>query len=213
MKVAIVRGNCLNKWDMQYFPNLIRFGINPVGLCSEDNRFDVSDLGFPVIKLKRFGQYNKVPLISRMNNYFLCYNHYFFGFDNAIKDFDLIHSTEINNVFTYQAVKTGKPVIVSCWENIPFNGERWNYKRFKKVVKKNARHFIAVTEKAKEVLKLEGVNEDRISVIPPGLDTSEFKPNKKVENDKVVILFVGRLVKGKGILVLIEALKNIKEVK
>ena len=54
MKVALVRGNCLNKWDMQYYPNLKEFNIYPTGICSEDNKFNISGIGMPIIKLKRF---------------------------------------------------------------------------------------------------------------------------------------------------------------
>jgi len=209
MKVALVRGNCLNKWDMQYYPNLKDFNIYPTGICSEDNKFNISGIGMPIIKLKRFGQYNKIPVFSKINNYFLCYNHYFFGFEKAMENFDLIHSVEIHNPFTYQAVNTGKPTIVTCWENIPFNSNRWNFKKFKKDVKEKAKYFIAVTEKAKEVLRKEGIGSERISIIPPGLDTKKFKPTIKNENDKVTILFVGRLVEEKGILDLMNSVSGL----
>src|SRR3989344_3334353 len=213
MKVALVRGNCLNKWDMQYYPNLKEFNIYPTGICSEDNKFNISRIGMPIIKLKRFGQYNKIPVFSKINNYFLCYNHYFFGFEKAMENFDLIHSVEIHNPFTYQAVNTGKPTIVTCWENIPFNSNRWNFKKFKNIIKKGAKHFIAVTDKSRVVLENEGVNSGNIRVIPPGLDTKRFKPSGKIENDKLTILFVGRLVEEKGILDLINAIKYLKDIR
>ncbi len=74
------------------------------------------------------------------------------------KDVDIIHSADIEFPYTYQAAKTGKPTVVTEWENIPFNFEELPYSRIKKYNRKHVAHFIAITEKAKEALVAEGVS-------------------------------------------------------
>ncbi len=53
---------------------------------------------------------------------------------------------------------------------------------------------------------MEKVDAERISIIPPGLDTNKFKSAGKFDNSRITVLFVGRLVEGKGILDLINAM-------
>jgi glycosyltransferase involved in cell wall biosynthesis len=86
-------------------------------------------------------------------------------------------------------------------------------------VKKKATHFIAGTDTSKFMLELEGIKEDRISVIPLPVDTERFKPSKKnynlvkkynIDEKNLIILFVGRVLDAqKGISDLIYAFYKI----
>jgi alpha-maltose-1-phosphate synthase len=127
---------------------------------------------------------------------------------------EIIHSADIWYPYTYQAVKTGIPTVVTEWENIPFNIEELPYAKIKRYNLDHITHFIAVTEKAKKALITEGAKEEKISVIPAGLDCEKFKPSQKntqltkqfgVAEDSTKILFVGRLVLEKGIFDLLKA--------
>ena len=218
LKVGIVRSNGLNKWEMQGYEPLSSNGINITGICSSDNRYNLSKIKFPIIKLNRFGSYNKIPLLSKVLQYFFPYNDWFFNFNKIAKRFDVLHTIDPFYPYSYQCAKSNKPSVFTYWENIPHNNERFAYKKFKKYVYKHGNHFIAVTPKSKECMLKEGVDESKISIIYPGIDLNQFKPEKKdselmnlyhLKEDSFIILFIGRLVYEKGIIPLLKSFKHL----
>jgi hypothetical protein len=62
---------------------------------------------------------------------------------------DILHSADISYPFTYQAIKTKIPTVITEWENIPLNYEKPPYAKMKKFSREHAMHLIAITEKAK----------------------------------------------------------------
>jgi colanic acid/amylovoran biosynthesis glycosyltransferase len=91
-------------------------------------------------------------------------------------------------------------------------------KKIKPFVHKAADHFLAITNRAKEALIIEGVPESNISVVNYGIDLKRFFPQPKNERlmseltlhpDDVVILFIGRFVWEKGVFEILYALKKI----
>lgn len=151
------------------------------------------------------------------------YNNHLFGLVDEIRDKDIAHTVETYWAFSYQAIKTkkkyGTKIVVTQWENIPFNFENNRIRRkIKNDVRSNADLFIAVTEKARDALIIEGVSEEKIEVIPPGINLYKFKPgekNKKILRnlglsiDDKIILFIGRLKREKGVYDLVYAAKRI----
>jgi len=157
-------------------------------------------------------------LAQRATGYdFNSWNLRIFDLKRLTADLDIIYSADEWYPYTYQAVKTGIPTIVMEWENIAFNPEAIPYSKIRKYNRENAKHFVAITEKAKDTLIVEGVKPDRISVVPSGLDCEKFKPLEKdeaakklgISEDSVKILFVGRLVPEKGILDLLNAFSKL----
>jgi glycosyltransferase involved in cell wall biosynthesis len=229
MKIGIVRGPILNPWEMQSYEKLKNYGILPIGIATYNHYFDISKISFPVRKTHSIGSMVKgASLISRITKNILSYDlssildMFLLNFDEIVNDLDMLHSADIFYLFSYQSVKSGKPTIITEWENLPSSrrmGLRSKFTRkFRDYVVENASHFIAVTEKAKNALEIEGVNPEKISVIPGGIDVAKFRPTKKDENllrkfnvpqDAIVILFVGRLVWEKGIVDLIYAIREI----
>jgi len=79
--------------------------------------------------------------------------------------------------------------------------------------------FIAPTELSKNVLKLEGIPEEKIKVIYPGIEVEKFSPKPPdeslqeslgINSEDKVILFAGRFVYKKGIYTLCQAIREIK---
>jgi len=92
----------------------------------------------------------------------------------------------------------------------------------KKAVETGSKVIIAVSEGVKrEILKYYNVREDKIVVIPNGVDLEEFKPDKKkrrkiremygIEDNEIVIMFSGHEFERKGLRYIIEALPMIKD--
>lgn len=197
-RIGIVRGNNLNKWEMQNFePLLDRYDVT--AYTTNRSQYDINQIKFPVMQLPCRSQ----GLSSYME-----------GLEDHLADKDLIFTADISWLFSAQTIvakkRHGCKVVCLEWENIPFNHE--NNKvvgRIKEIVRGGADHFIAVTERAKEALMLEGVSEEMIDVIPMGVDLCRFKPDStytvrdrgalKIGHEDIVVLFIGRMVREKGI--------------
>jgi glycosyltransferase involved in cell wall biosynthesis len=226
--VGILRGPSLNPYEGQCFKKLPEYGFQPIGITTYDNAFNLSEIPFPTRVGHNFvtitrGKFGKIQRLARkITKYrFDPYNFVVYGLEGLAKGLDIIHSADIWYPYTYQAVKTGIPTVITEWENIPFNFEELPYSKIKKYNREHVAHFIAITEKAKEALMMEGVSPDRISVIPGGIDCDKFTPvasnmltNKRLDipEDKIKILFAGRLVREKGILDLLKAFSAVLKI-
>lgn len=203
-KVAIVRGANLNKWEMQnYEPLMDRYDIT--AFTTTEGCFDTSQIKFPIEKLA----FSSQGLLLHME-----------GLEDRLSGVDLVYSADITYEFSAQAVRAkamhGCKVVCLEWENIPFNYEEHEVaSNIKETVRNGADHFIAVTGRAKEALVLEGVPEERIDVVPMGIDISRFSPSESagldyrrrlnIDISEIVVLFIGRLVWEKGVIDLIHA--------
>jgi glycosyltransferase involved in cell wall biosynthesis len=85
-----------------------------------------------------------------------------------------------------------------------------------KVILNEADHVIAVGEELQhEIISTYSVNREKVSLINMGVNRQIFRPFDKVkvrnlcgiEKDSSIILFVGNLIKQKGVMELVEALK------
>lgn len=182
--------------------------------------FDLSEINFPVRMGHTLNTLTKgvYKYFSRYPRRFRVYDYLIWNLKELTKDLDILHSADIWYPFTYQALKTGIPVVVTEWENIPFIYEGSPCGKIKKYAREHVRHFIAISEKAKRALVVEGVDSSRISVVPAGIDCERFKPANrekevlrryKIPEDTVNILFVGRLSPEKGIFDLLSAFSRL----
>ncbi len=217
MKVAIVRGKFLNKYEMQLFEKLPdRFNIT--GFASLTPFHD--HFSFPVIKLPSPMDMGEFPYKMQILNRLFIDAHYLWGLEERLKGFDLVHSAETYYHYTQQALnakKKGyvKKVIATVLENIPFNNEGiWGRKAFKKRAREELDHIVALTQKTKDALIMEGCDPSKITVIGHAIDTDRFTPVRVRKTKNLVILFVGRLEEEKGVLDVIESAKLLlREVK
>jgi glycosyltransferase involved in cell wall biosynthesis/SAM-dependent methyltransferase len=207
-RVGIVRGPNLNPWEMQnYEPLSGRYDLT--AYTTTNPSFDISRVRLPVVQVPPHPQHGG----------------YMVGLELALFDEELIYSADTTWMFSYQAAgireKFGKKLVCLQWENIPFAyEERQEMKAVKSAVREGADHFIAVTERAREALVLEGVDPERITVIPMGIDTEWFRPDRALRDScrsslgispgDVVVLFTGRMVWEKGVYDLVYAAKLVK---
>jgi glycosyltransferase involved in cell wall biosynthesis len=164
------------------------------------------------IKLKMFNLFYTPSLRSKLENYKL----------------DVLH---FHNFRTYQnyvaysyAKRTNKPYIlqahgtvprISSWRKLKFIYDIFfGYKLLR-----NASKIIALNKIEFEQYKSMGVSEEKIVIIPNGLDLSEyanlpskgfFKKKFNIPEDKKIILYLGRIHKIKGIDFLIKAYAYLK---
>jgi glycosyltransferase involved in cell wall biosynthesis len=214
MKVAVVRGKFLNKYEMQFFEPLSdRFDITAFGsLTSFHDRFR-----FPVVKLPSPMDLPDFPYKMPVLNRLLTDAHYLLGLEGKLKGFDLVHTAETYYHYTQQclnAKKRGyvKKVVATVLENIPFNNEGIHGRRaFKARARKELDHIIALTQKTKNALLLEGADAKKITVINDFIDTKTFYPAKRalerrrLAKNKLTVLFCGRFESYKGIFDFIDA--------
>jgi|GEM_PF-368527 len=202
-RIGIVRGPNLNAWEMQNYVGL-QGKFDLAAYTTTNHHYDLSSIPFPVYKL---------PPAPENPAYMQ-------GLEFALFDRDLIYTADTTWIFSHQAVrikeKLDKTVVCLQWENIPFAYEEdLRMRALKEEVRSRADHFVAVTQRARDALILEGVEPSRISVIPMGVDIRRFRPDREsgerlrsqlgISKEDRVILFVGRLVWEKGIYDLIHS--------
>jgi len=84
--------------------------------------------------------------------------------------------------------------------------------QLEKISYQHADRIIAVSSTTKEsLIKDYGINREKISIIPNGVDTMLFSPKKDVEKIPESILHVGRLEPRKGISTLLKAIALVKK--
>ncbi len=218
MKVAVVRGKFLNKYEMQFFEPLTEsFDMTAFGsLTSFHDRF-----AFPVVKLPSPMDLPDFPYKMPLLNRLFVDAHYLWGLEGNLKGFDLVHTAETYFRYTQQclnAKKKGyvKKVIATVLENVPFNNEGIPGRRaYKARARRELDHIIALTNKTKTALLLEGADPEKITVISHFIDTKVFYPAKDSvlrrnhAQKRLTILFSGRLQWYKGVFDIVEAAKKL----
>jgi alpha-maltose-1-phosphate synthase len=220
-RVALVRGPGLNSWETQLFSPLADT-YEFVGITTQSPYFDISKVPFPVRKQFSVGHFLRSrhlrkPMIALCGDY-----HDMQMLGRTLRAFDIVHCLDTMYYYSYQAARARKngdfKLVLTVWENIPFLHHNKAAARHKALIFEQADMFIAVSERAKEVLLLEGAPGDRICVTMPGIDTARFHPMEKDENllqtvgcrpDDIIILYVANLFREKGIYDLLFAFRSL----
>lgn len=212
-KIAVVRGKFLNRYEMQFFEPLTReFDITAFGsLTPYHDRF-----AFPVVTLPSPADLFQFPYKMSILNRLFVDAHYLWGLEEKLRGFDLVHTAETYFHYTQQclhAKRKGyvKKVIATVLENIAHNNEGIRGRRaFKARARKELDHIIALTQKTKEALLLEGTDEKKITVISHFVDTKRFRPSRPPASTHLTVLFVGRLETYKGVFDILEAARLLR---
>ena len=108
-RVALVRGSGLSQFELQYYyPLKDKFKIT--GICSLRNLFSVD--GIEIVKLPSiydleilFPRSFKIRKIYQRIFYYEIFWQKMFGLEKVLKNFDIIHSGDVEYYYTYQSAK------------------------------------------------------------------------------------------------------------
>ncbi len=217
MKIGIVLDNKVNKWALQRFEPLAdKYDITV--FVGQKNDFDVSS-----IELKKIFLSHSKETVLALKNPSTAYKRivrppykrmdfYYFSLQQYLGEMDIIYSCDMTrSAYTLASLKEkyNYKLILSWWENIPYRSAFDNKMDFyKQFVMDKVDLFLPFTNKAKMALQIEGVAEEMIKVIYPGVDLERFKPGKKpfelmtkfnIPESSFVILYIGKLVSWKGV--------------
>ncbi|MEN6521689.1 MAG: glycosyltransferase family 4 protein [Armatimonadota bacterium] len=181
------------------------------------------DLGFPEKKCTTLSDITKhIPKIRHNISWDL--KHYTFGIESALADADAVISHSIDALYAYQATlyceKREIPSIIQEVTLIPLLHLGSRYYKYREKTISSAKYIIAVTERAKITLELEGVPSDKIRVVPFGIDTEMFNPNVStvgvreslgLSEEDIVVLYVGNIHWEKGLYDLLNAAKLLSD--
>jgi glycosyltransferase involved in cell wall biosynthesis len=148
--------------------------------------------------------------------------------NERIKYFDLIHMHNYrsfqNIVVHYYAMKYGVPYVLQAHGSLPRIGSwrklKWIYDAlFGYKFLRDASKVIALSRVEAEQYRSMGIPEEKIAIIPNGIDLSEyddlppkgsFRKKFNIPDDKKIILYLGRIHKTKGIDFLIRAYAHLR---
>src|SRR3989344_5831124 len=219
-KVAIVRGPGLSKWEMHIYEPLDKW-FNFTGFGATDHTNDARDITFPLKHLPlKFKFFQKFPQFTQLMNTYFGDTQWLGDFDGCVRGYDLLHTVELRNGYTLQAVRAKrrglvKRVTATIYENIPFVGDEYPRRaKIKHEVIAYIDHFLAANEAARQCLLVEGVKEEKITIVPQSVDINGFAPDsskrfvglrpKKLREkygfsaNDFVVLATGRMVWEKG---------------
>jgi len=171
-------------------------------------------------------------------NYFPYIMHYYTFFltpsvisaaKRHLREFDIIHTNDFrvfqSTVVHYYARKYGVPYVLQAHGSLPRIMAMRRLKLIYDVffgygLLKDASKVIALSRVEAEQYRGMGVPEEKIAMIPNGIDLSEyadlpskgsFKKKFGIEEDEKIVLYLGRIHRTKGIDILVKAFANIVE--
>ncbi len=229
LRIALVRGHHLSKEEtLSYEP--LKNDFEFVCFSSTNPWFDHSEIAFPIVRipsvegLMRFLPGNIGNRIFGSLDNVLGSGQWMYGLEKHLKGFDIVHTSDYCHFFSYQAArarrKLGYKLVAIHYDNIPFARENKPVARkLKYTLYREADGLFAMSERARQALLLEGVDEKKIFVIGNAVDTEKFAPDPAsnaewrkrfgLAPDDLVILFVGRVRASKGIFELVYATKKL----
>lgn len=220
MKIAIVRGDFLSSWEIPLFAPLLKNNEVTVFV----GRYPVYNVQLPK-GMKKVSLWSPADLnfgkVSRwkmaiLNRLFID-AHILFGLEEKLKGFDVVYTAETFYNFSRQCVVAKqkgyvKKVVMHVGENIPFNNEGiWGRRQLKQIVIAGTDKFVAITDKAREVLIAEGADPKKIVRATLGVDLTHFQPQKVSPHKNIRLLVVSRLIEDKGIREIVRIFKKLQK--
>lgn len=189
----------------------------------EESRYDVDIDGIKVDYFKNIS--NRFKLATMLDTPLGA----IFRIRKQIRDFDVVHVHEhrqtLSIIACYFARRYGIPYVVQAHGSVlPFFQKEGLKNIFDKVfgfkILHGASKVFALTEVEKEQYLKMGVEEDRIEIVPLGINIEEysdlpeegiFREKFNISKDDKLIIFIGRVHEIKGLDLLIDAFKELAD--
>jgi glycosyltransferase involved in cell wall biosynthesis len=203
VRVIIVRGHLVTPWELRPWALLPeRFSV--AYLHTRSNMFQPGSLG-----MERIPARARRDLLPRGRVGDLVAGvagERYLGLAARLEGADVVHAAELSFWFAAEAARhkrrLGYALVQTVWETIPFLEAYRNReaRANRRLVIAETDLFVAATERARQALLLEGIEDERIVVSPPGIDVERFRAAAPPEPPPAehVILSPGRLVWEKG---------------
>lgn len=201
-RVLIVRGRIATPWELRPWTALPR-RFDVAYLLTRSNEFDVASLTLPAKRVSSLrDRLPKGPLGEMAAG--IVGERYLADAEPAYAAADIVHAEELSFWFAADAARRkqrhGFKLVQTVWETLPFLREYRNRhaRRYREQVLSATDLFLPATERAREALLLEGVDEERVLVCAPGIDVDHFASPAVSEPTEHTVLSPGRLVWEKG---------------
>lgn len=204
-RVVVLRGTAASPWELRPWERLHAAGEADVTVVvPPDNQYDTTTVGLPQADVGTVGA--RLPS-GRVGQLLLKgVGQRYTGLEQALTDADVVHAAELGYWFSWQAARLkprlGFKLALTVWETLPFVDAYRNVRtrRYRRDVLAATDRFLAVTERARDALVLEGAPAERIEVCPPGIDVERFAAGQRAARvaGSRTLLSIGRLVWEKG---------------
>ena len=228
MKIAILLDNKVNVWTLQLFEALKDVFLITV-FVGERNDYDTTETTLSrhlLTHVEEIGLALHSPFeaVSRLNaGGHRRTDYYYFSLRRYLEGYDAVFSCDITrSAFTLSDLKDKYrfKFFLGWWENIPYRSmfdERIEF--MKKRIMPEVDHFLPYTHTGKKALSIEGVPEEKMTVVYPGIDLNKFSPGEKttelldrydIKKGAFVAAYVGQLTSWKGVYNLMYAARVLK---
>lgn len=181
--VLIVRGHLVTPWELRPWRELPeRFEVSY--LLTRSNGFAVPD-GLRGVPVRALRDYLPPGPVGEIGTGVL--GDRYLSAEDAFAVADVVHAEELSFWFAAEAAKRrrrhGFKLVQTVWETLPFLAAYRNRhaRRNRELVLAETDLFLPATERAADALRLEGVEEKRILVCPPGIDVERFSVDASAE--------------------------------
>ena len=173
-------------------------------LLTKQNMFDVGDLPFERVEARTLRGFLPPGRVGELATGLT--GDRYLGIDGELARADIVHAEELSYWYAADPARR-KPrhrykLVLTVWETLPLlDAFRNKYaKTYRQQTVPAADLFLAVTERARAALLLEGVAEERIEVWNPGIDLERFERGARPDPAPAehVLISPGRLVWEKG---------------
>ncbi len=200
-RILIVRGHLVTPWELRPWRELPeRFEVSY--LLTRSNGFAIPE-GLRAIPARALRDVLPRGPLGELGAGVL--GDRYFSSEHAFAQADVVHAEELSFWFAAEAARRrrrhGFKLVQTVWETLPFLAAFRNRhaRRNRELVLAETDLFLPATERAAQALRLEGVEEERITVCTPGIDTERFRsPPLAQQPTEHTIVSPGRLAWEKG---------------
>lgn len=217
-RVVVLRGTAASPWELRPWERLHERGDADVTVVvPPDNHYDTTTVALPQEAVGTVGARMPGGPLGRVA--LKGVGQRYVGLASALEGADVVHAAELGYWFSWQAARLkprlGYRLALTVWETLPFGDAYRNVRtrRYRREVLEATDLFLAVTDRARDALLLEGTPPERIRVCPPGIDVERFADARDglADDDGHMLLSVGRLVWEKGHQDLLRAVALLRE--